>query len=129
MTPLTDGQQPSGGAQGKAEGGVERFYAFNEIMPVTECVRAIDFDRLQSALAEAQRSYAEGLEAWRVNNAHHAAEIDRMRSKLLELAGECAECLGNGMAMSTSGVIEHVRCDACKDIWDAAGVDPMKEGP
>ena len=59
-------------------------------------------------------------------NAALSAENDRMRAKLLELAGECANCNGTnkvtirGMCGGVEMDCDDQPCPDCKDIRDAA---------
>jgi sporulation-control protein spo0M len=42
--------------------------------------------------------------------------VATMGAKLLELAGDCAECAGTGTRMTTTGAIESEPCPDCEDI-------------
>ncbi len=80
----------------------------------------------QQQVTDLERRYADGLAAWRANNACHAGAIARMSAKLKELAGTCAECGGTGVAPPEG--IERAPCPACKDIRDAAEAMNEKVG-
>lgn len=90
-----------GGQPAQPESGEVKRYTpnsiANEIMAEdawhdSQWVRAADYDRLQSALTAAQERIADGLEAWKANNAHFAARIAELREALRTYGWHKPEC-------------------------------------
>lgn len=99
---------------------------------------------LQSALTAAQGALDaanQHVQILRVQQEEYGHErttaqqtIDRMRAKLLELAGECAKCGGSGL-VTIRGMCGGVEmdcddqpCPDCEDIREAAGVRYGEDG-